>query len=147
MSKVDDEVIGQLQEMLLRALLLNEPLPGSRRLVEFPDLSFILSQPTVIVLDENLAGSVSIEALPIPIRILSREDLLDEDAAQTQGYTAYLRFQPAKIEDNTVGLTLQAGIVPDDPSQHALGLSGIQVKFQKIGGQWRASDEPIFFAT
>jgi hypothetical protein len=144
-STLPDEILGHLQETLLRAVLAKEPLPGGRQPVELPDLSFVLRQPAVLLSKENLARSVSLEALPVPVRVLSPQDIAEEGS--TSGDTAYLRFQPAQEEDDTVRLTLQASIVPRDPGLLALGLSGIQVRFQQIEDQWEIVDEPAFFAT
>jgi hypothetical protein len=144
-STLPDEILGHLQETLLRAVLAKESLPGGRQPVELPDLSFVLRQPAVLLSNENLARSVSLEALPVPVRVLSPQDIAEEGS--TSGDIAYLRFQPAQEEDDTVRLTLQASIVPRDPGLLALGLSGIQVRFQQIEDQWEIVDEPAFFAT
>jgi hypothetical protein len=44
-------------------------------------------------------------------------------------------------------VTLEAKIIPQDPRQHTLSLSGVQVKFRMIDGQWVTVEEPRFFAT
>lgn len=143
-STVSDEVIGQLQELVLKAILLGQRLPGIDRSVRFPDLPFVLQKSTVTLIDENLANSVSIAGISVPVRILSQEALLEE--AREQGDIAYLRFQPPGIEDNVVRLTLEAKVCPHDSSQPVLGLSGIQVTFQKISGNWQVVNEPILFS-
>jgi len=144
-SLPSDEVLRHLQETLLKAVLLSQRLPGGNQPIMFPDLSFILRQPNVVLVDENLVGPVSIEESPTRVRLLSRETLQQE--ARTQGDITYLRFQPPVGEGNAVRLTLEAKIAARDPDQRILGLSGIQVKFEEVAGQWEAVDEPIFFAT
>jgi hypothetical protein len=144
-SKLSDEVLGHLQETLLRSVLSREALPGGRRPVEMPDLSFVLRQSTVLLSNENLASSVSLEGLPVPVRVLSQEEIVEE--ARERGDTAYLRLQPAQEEGDAVRVTLEARIVPQDPGSLALGLSGVQVRFQQADGQWETVDEPRFFAT
>ncbi len=144
-STPPDEALGQLQQTLLQAVLSREFLPGGRQPVEMPDLSFVLRQPTVLLSNENLARSISLEGLPLPVRVLSQQDVVEQ--ARQSGDLAYLRFQPAQQEDDTVRLTLEARIVPQDPSLHALGLSGIQAKFRRVEGEWETVDEPNFFAT
>jgi len=131
--------------MLLRSVLSREALPGSRQPVEMPDLSFVLRQSPVLLSNENLASSVSLEGLPVPVRVLSQEEIVEE--ARERGDTAYLRFQPAQEEGDAVRLTLEARILPQDPGSLALGLSGVQVRFQQADGQWETADEPSFFAT
>lgn len=143
-SIMPDEVLGQLQELLLKAVLLGQKLPGLNQVVQFPDLPFLLQESTVTLIDENLANSVSAEGVLVPVRILSLEALLKE--AHAQGNIAYLRFQPLEIEDDTVRLTLEAKICTHDPNQPILGLSGIQVTFQRISGDWQVVNEPVLFS-
>jgi hypothetical protein len=143
-STLPDEVLGHLQETLLRAVLSRGSLPGGRRPVEFPDLSFVLRQPTVLLSNENLARSVSLEGSPVPVRVLSQEAIVEE--ARERGDTAYLRFQPAQQEGDAVIVTLEARIAPQDPGVHALGLGGVQVRFQQVDGRWETVNEPRFFA-
>jgi hypothetical protein len=129
----------------LKAVLLRRALPGLDERVIFPDLCFILRQPTVVLLDENLAGRVTMEEPPGPVRVRSREDLVRE--ARARGDIMYLAFRPAQREDKSVTLTLEARIAPKDAAQLTSGLSGVQVKFEEVGGQWEATEEPVFFAT
>ena len=143
-SVVSDEVLGQLQELLLKAVLLGQKLPGLNQVVQFPDLPFLLQESTVTLIDENLANSVTITKITVSVRILSQEALLEE--AHEEGDIAYLRFQPPEMEDNTVRLTLEARICPQNPNQPVLGLSGIQVTFHRILGIWQVVDEPILFS-
>lgn len=142
---LSNDVLRHLQKTLLKVVLLSQGLTGGNQIIKFPDLSFIQRQSTVILIDENLAHPFSIEELPTPIRILSREVILQE--ARKQGDIVYLRFQPTEREGNAVRLTLEAKIAFRDPDQRPLGLSGIQVKFHEFAGQWEITEEPIFFAT
>jgi hypothetical protein len=144
-SMPPDEVLGHLQKTLLIAVLSRGFLPGGKQPLELPDLSFVLHQPTVLLSNENLARSVSLEGFSVPVRVLAPEQVVEE--ARSSGDTAYLHFGAAQEEGETVGLTLQAKIVPQDPDLRALGLSGVQVRFQQAEGRWEAVDEPIFFAS
>jgi hypothetical protein len=142
----DDNAISYLQEILLEAFLLSKHLPGSTQPMMFPDLAFIQRQPAIILSDENLYSTKSIEELSKPIRILSQEAILHE-AAHTQRDLVYLRFQSSVRKNNTIQLTLEARITSPDPNKRTLGLGGVQVKFQKRQGQWEIIEDPIFFAT
>lgn len=143
-SIISDEVLGQLQELLLKTVLLEQKLPGFDELVRFPDLSFLLQASPVILVDENLANSISFLEISIPVCILSQETLLEEVARR--GNVPYLHFQPAEVEGSKVRLTLESRIRSDDPNQYVLGLSVIQVTFQKISDIWQVVDEPILFS-
>jgi hypothetical protein len=144
-SNLPDEVLGHLQHTILWSVLSGEALPGGRRPVKMPDLSFVLRRSPVLMSSENLAKSLSLETLPVPVRISSVEDLADKASEGEE--VAYLRFQPALKEDGTIRVTLEAKIIPRDTGQRALGLGGVQVKFAKANGQWLAVEEPRFFAT
>lgn len=139
-----DEALGQLQGTILRAVFSRQRLPGSQQPIQFPDLSFILRQSTIFLVNENLAESFSFTDSLKPVRILSSEALRRE--AQLQGDIAYLRFQTPQVENNVVRLTLEAKIASSDTNQQPLGLSGMQVRFQEVACQWKAVEEPIFFA-
>jgi hypothetical protein len=140
------EVIKQLQETLLTAVLMHKPLPGSDQPLNFPDFSFIERQPVIYVVNENLAGPISIEGLPKPLHILSRDDLQQE--ARKHGDLTYFYFHPLAKENSAVRLTLEAKLIPQNPEHYALGLGGIQVTFHEVDGRWEAlGDDQSSFAT
>ncbi len=141
---LSNKILLQLQEMLLKAVLLGQSLPGHTQPIRFPDLSFILRQPIIFLLDTNLSGPIFIREFPSPIRILSVEALLQE--SQTHGDITYLQFQPPEVTDDAVRLTLEARIATRDPNQSKLGLSNISVKFLKVADEWKVVDEPIYSA-
>ncbi|MDQ3654312.1 MAG: hypothetical protein M3457_04440, partial [Chloroflexota bacterium] len=116
-----DEELNQLQRMLLTAVLQGEPLPGGSHPVELPDLAFVQKDGVVRVSTENVAGSLTIEAGPLPIRVLSPESLREEACAR--GDVTYLAFQPAAREEARIRLTIEGRIATCDPGRHPLGLS------------------------
>ncbi|HVF51199.1 MAG TPA: hypothetical protein VNA19_13990 [Pyrinomonadaceae bacterium] len=144
-SKPSDKTLAQLQKSLLECALSGQPLPGSDRPFRFPDLAFVKNQPEVFLLDENLAESISVEDMPLPVRVMSRDEL--QAAAQAEGDRTYLSFQPPHRAGDAVRLGLEAKIATPNPSQRALGLSSVQVKFHKVGDDWQADDEPTMLAS
>lgn len=142
---VAGEVLGLLQVTLLKAVLLSRPLPGADRPTHFPDLSFVLSQPPVLLVKENLMPPLENQAWPVPMRLISPETL--EEEARAQGDLTYLRFQAPVSADDRALLTLEARVAPQNPQRSSLGLSGIQATFQQVGGRWEVVDEPLYFAT
>jgi hypothetical protein len=140
-----DEVIRRLQETLLGAVLMGRPLPGSNQPTSFPDFSFIERQPVVYLAEENLSGAISVEGLPKPLRILPRDELLKE--ARAHGDLTYLYFHPPVEEGGALRFTLEAKIIPQNPEHHALGLSGLQVKFHQADGRWETTSDHGYFAT
>jgi hypothetical protein len=143
-SLPSDEALRHLQEQMLKAVITRQPLPNSSRPLNFPDLSFIMAHPNIYLSNENLFGSISVEGLPKPLRILSPEELSQE--ARAQGDIAYLLFRPPDKESHSVRLTLEGRIAPRDPQQRVLGLSGVQMTFRQDGDQWKP-DEPVMFAS
>jgi hypothetical protein len=141
----DDETLRHLQTLLLRAILQDQPLPGSGQSLSVPDLRFVLRQPAILLSSENLAGSVSIEGLPKPLHVLSPEELIEK--SREQGEVAYLRFQPAKQNADTVQLTIEARLATADTERAPLGLGGTQVVFQRVGDEWTVATPPASYAT
>lgn len=126
--------LGRLQQMLLKAALFEEPLPGggSARLA---DLGFILRHEQIHLLDEHLAGPVSLEGSVKPIVVVSLADVRREAAAH--GELAYLRFLPPEADDEgEVWLTLEGQLAIGDTRQHPMGLSRLQVKLREVDGHW-----------
>lgn len=134
-----------LQELIVKAILLGQPLPGRTQPIRFPDLSFIVSQQSIFLVDENLFGQISLDKSPRPIRIISVEDLRQE--SQYRGDIAYLRFQPPEVSDDEVQMTIEAKIATRDPNKLTLGLSNFQVKFVKVEGEWKVVEDPVFSAS
>lgn len=139
-STPSDRELARLQELLLKAVLLDEPPPGGAGLPRLADLSFILRHTHVFLSEENLAGKISIEGLPKPLRVVSPEEL--RGLAREGGDVAYLRFQPPAGEgDGEVWLTLEGRLATRDEAQGSLGLSSVQVKFRKGGDGWQSTGE------
>jgi hypothetical protein len=144
-QRLSASVIGQLQEALLKAVLLREPLPGVSQPLAFADLAFVLNQPEILVSNEHVAGPIAINDAPRSVRVLSPSDIA-KLVRHATGDVVFLRFQQPEVANDTVGLTLEAKLVPRDGGQQPLGLSGVQVRFRKIGGRWQADEPPAHFA-
>jgi hypothetical protein len=143
-SPASDVALSRLQEATVQAVLQQKRLPGGDRPIRLPDVSFLLREDTVLLADENLAGTVSFADAPVPVRILSLEAILEQ--ARAQGDVAFLQFQPAELGEGVIKLTLQAKLAARDPSRRPLGLSGMQVRFEETADGWQAAEEPSFFA-
>jgi len=142
--KLSDKALGQLQGMMLKAVLTASPLPGHSRPLDLPDLSLVLGQPAVVLSSENLGGPITVEGAAKPLYILPEEAILER--AQREGDLNYLRFQPPHRIKGGVLLTLQISIAPRVPGSPVLGLSGVQVTFYRSGRRWQAAEETAAFA-
>ena len=143
-SRVSKREIGELQKTLTKSVLTGEPLPGSTRSVVFPDAAFLDRHPSVYVDDENISGGMSLEGVPKPVRIVSRDAVAAK--ASSEGDWTYLHFQAPVVKGNEVQLTLQGRIAPHDPAQRTVGLSTIQVTFRKVADRWELVGDPVYSA-
>ncbi len=138
---VADEVLADLQRSLLEGVLLDRPLPGADRAPAFGDRAFFFGRATIALLDENLAGGLPLDGLPLPVRVVAREELLEE--ARREGDVPYLRFPPPEKIADAVRLRLEATIATADPHRQVLGLSSLQATFRKRDGGWELEGEAI----
>ncbi len=140
-----EKILLQLQNMLLKAVLLGHALPGSSNPVRFPDLLFIKRQSVIFLLDKNLSGPILIEELSRPIHVLSEAALFQESLKS--GDVTFLQFQSPEDSGDEVTLTLDARIATQDIHQQTLGLSTISVTFFQGADGWRLKEEPLYSAS
>ena len=138
------DVILSLQELLLRAVLQGQLIPGQSEPVHLPDLSFFQQEPQIYLAIENLAGLVSLTGLKKPLRVLTTGEV--KALACKQGNIPYLQFLEPEVTDDEVRLTLTAMIAPQDPKNQALGLSGVNVTFTRAGTGWEMKEDPVYTA-
>jgi hypothetical protein len=139
-----DPALAGLQRSLLEAVLLDRPLPGADRAPAFPDRAFFANRP-IALLDENLAAGLSLEDLPVPIRVLSHDQLLE--AAKQHGDLPYFRFAAPESLDGAVRLGLEASIATAEPERQVLGLSNVQATFRKVDDRWQLEGEAVSSAS
>ena len=143
-SVITPESISNLQELLLRAILVGGTLPGHPEPIDFPDLHLLMRKPEIYLAQENLADEVALDELGKPLLIMSMPDL--ENLARQRGNTPYLAFLPPVESENEVQLTLVARIAPQAASTEPLGLGGVQITFSDSQGAWAVSKEPVYVA-
>ena len=137
--------VGQLQATLLEAILEEKSLPGSKRQLSFPDLSFILGQPVPVIAKENLASPELLEESSFSLEILPLSKI--RERADNDGDISYLRFKTVEQEGDTIRFSLHGEIAPQDPDQQLLGLSGVRVGFRRAdSNDWELAEDPVFFA-
>jgi hypothetical protein len=138
---ITSEDVRQLQESLLRAILLGHSLPGETTTLSMPDLQFVTAGESILLLDENLVGPISIGASEKPLRIIGRQALQSTAEAKQGGY---LRFHPVEVGQDTVQMSLEASMLTAATGAE-LGLSTVRVEFRNAGGGWVAGS-PTFSA-
>jgi hypothetical protein len=140
-AEPSEEALRELQEGLLQAVLLERPLPGMQRPLAFPDRAFLVRQPEIPVVDENLAPGVAVGETPL--RIVSSQALSELSA---RAEVAYLRFLPVAVEGDNVTLTLEARLASPEPARPELGLSTVRATFRRVDGGWEAAGDPVMSA-
>lgn len=136
------EELRKMQESLLKAILLGQPLQGTMNSVTMPDLHFVTAGGSILLLDENLHGPISIASAERPLQVVGRS-MLPAPAGPT-GHSAFLRFAPSEVGANSVRMTLEARMLPSATGTD-LGLSNVQIEFTKVGNEWVAGG-PTFSA-
>jgi hypothetical protein len=137
--EVIDQIIGDLQAVLVKAVLGIEPLPGYERPLVLPDLSFATRGDAVMLLDENVLGEVADELRGMT-RIISMADL------QTEGEQAVvLRFDEPEAKDAAISLRLWTMLARRDGQ--VAKMSGVRVVFVQEDEAWVVKDEPLIFAS
>jgi hypothetical protein len=140
---LEPDDLAELQRLLLGAVLRGDMLPGASEPLRFPDLSFVLEQPEIVVVDENLAGVPELDDPPKPIRVVSPDAL---EAERPEGDLVYLRFGPPDERDDGVRITLEARIRSGRESRPAMGLGGVLARFERVGSSWQLAEPPLFVA-
>jgi hypothetical protein len=140
---VDPADLAELQRLLLGAVLRGDTLPGSGEPLRFPDLGFVLAQPEILVVNENLAGVPELDDPPKPIRVVDRSAL---EAERRGDDLVYLRFGPAEERDDGVRITLEARIRSGSQARAAMGLGGVLARFERVGSSWQLAEPPQFVA-
>jgi hypothetical protein len=49
--------------------------------------------------------------------------------------------------EGAIRLTLEGKLITQDPNQHPMGLSSIQVKFRKVGNRWETEGDAAALAS
>jgi hypothetical protein len=136
--------LRQLQQMVLRSALAGEPLPGTGEAIRLPDLQFVTRDGKVLLSDKDLSGRPSVSGAGTPLRIISSSTIARE--AKSAGDLAYLRFQPAQVDDDGVSVTL-SGEMAASSGRRSLGLSSVRLRFRKVDGKWEAVGGPVASAS
>lgn len=137
---ISDKELSQLKEKVIKAIVNNQPVPGSSNPLSFPDLNFVLSQPDIFLNDINVKSAVPIEKLNKSIQIVSEERL--KQIADKFGKVIYLQFQTTELEKGDLVLSLEAKVISSPPDYRKMNLTSMQMKFQKVGNDWKMIDQP-----
>ena len=134
-----NEVLLKLQQSMVKAVLLGQPLPGHDTPVRLADLEFVMRHQFIYLIDNNLASGFDLQGLPKPLKIVSLETLRREQQGED---VTYLQFHVNESSESVVDLRLEARIAASDPQRGELGLSSVQLKFSKQGDEWQVVDAP-----
>ena len=131
--------LALLKENVLRAVLNNQALPGSDRPLHFPDLPFVLSQPDIYLVDDDVRNDIHIESLGKQVQLMSEAALASKQGAS--GKVIFFQFHTSGISENSLNLRLDAKVQSaGDSRKHSL--TSMEIKLEKVGDEWQMADEP-----
>lgn len=140
-SGIEKQELSQLKELVLQSIFNQNPFPGSITPLNFPDLQFVISQPEIYLLDQDIKGNIFIPKLKKSVLIKSEDTI--ENIATKLGKVVYLKFQTTGLERGMVVLNLQAKIQSSFPNKQKSNLTSMQMKFRRINNEWEIIDQPI----
>ena len=136
-NAISNSGLSKLKEAILDTVFNGRPLPGSTAPVTFPDLPFVFTQPQVYLLDEGPVNPVYIEKLHRPLMVVSN-DILKGLAGKTEKLI-YLEFSSGKKGKNSIWITLESKVLSGN---RPVGVSSLQLTFQRAGDEWQLLDQP-----
>jgi hypothetical protein len=139
-----EAIVEQLRATMLRAVLAQEPLPGSERPISFPDLAFITGAPRLLIASDNLSEQFDPGDPGKPVEVVPHPDL--RARAEREGDLPYVYFQPAEWLDERVRIAFEVRMAPTQPDLRPLGLGGISATFAPDNGDWVVVDGPTVMA-
>lgn len=142
---VPDELLGELQELILTAVLLRQRLPGSRQPLYLPGLERLLEGGTVDLLDEHLATSLTLADMPVHVRKRTRQTFVEglERSAWPAGY--YLAFaRPERENGHIIRMRLSLYRLPGARRPAEL-VNGMDIVFRRTEERWQAAGEATVF--
>ena len=140
-SGIEKQELSQLKELVLQSIFNQNPFPGSITPLNFPDLQFVISQPEIYLLDQDIKGNIFIPKLKKSVLIKSEDTI--ENIATKLGKVVYLKFQTTGLERGMVVLNLQAKIQSSFPNKQKSNLTSMQMRFRRINNEWEIIDQPI----
>ena len=137
-SAIPQNELARLKERVLRAVLTNQPLPGSDHPLNFPDRAFVLNEPAIYLLDNDIKTDVKVEGLDGPVQLISNETLAKQQEAS--GKVVFLQFRTSHISENSLNLRLDVKVQSAGGRQSSL--TSMEMKFARLGDEWQMMDEP-----
>ena len=138
-AAITENELAKLKENVLRAVLNNQTMPGSDKSLNFPDLPFVLNQTDIYLVDDTIKENITIEKINKPLQVVSQE-FLNQKANET-GNITYFKFNSKKSGKDNLLLTLETKVVSSS-NQRSSSLTSMQMKFQKVGKDWKMIDAP-----
>lgn len=142
---VPDELLGELQELILTAVLLRQRLPASRQPLYLPGLERLLEAGAVDLLDEELATSLALADMPVQVRKCTQRALTEGLERSTRPTAYYLAFAPPERENgHIIRIRLTLYRLPGG-RRPAESVSGMDIVFRRTAERWQAAGEATVF--
>jgi hypothetical protein len=142
---VPNELLGELQELILTAVLLRQRLPGNRQPLHLPGLERLLESGTVDLLDEHLAANLALTDMPVQVRKRTLQSLVASLERSAWPTAYYLAFAPPERENGHI-IRMRLALYPVPRAGRATDpISGIDVVFRRTEERWQAAGEASIF--
>ena len=123
----------KLKEMVLRAVLNKEALPGSDQPLMFPDLALLFSQPEIYLADNDIRDLAHLKPLDKRVRIVNEEFLKEEARKNGQVYFLVIGVK----EEGSVMISIELKVMASSDMQ-AYVLSSMLLKMESVDGRWKS---------
>ena len=138
-STISENELAKLKEKVLKAVLNNQTMHGSNKIFNFPDLPFVLTQADIYLVDDNIRNTITIEKINKPVQVVTQE-FLNQKTSES-GKVIFFQFHSKKSGKDNLVLTLESKVLSSS-DQRTSSLTSMQIKFQKVGKEWKMIDEP-----
>lgn len=135
--------LSQLKKSILCATLNNQIFQGSNLKLSFPDITFILTQSNLYLVDNDVTKTINIEKINRPLQIVSFDFI--KEMAEKHGKVIYFEFQSSESEKDSIFIALEAKIF-SATDQRSNKLSSIRLKIQKTDNAWKIIGDPTYLS-
>lgn len=125
--------LSRLKVAVLDSVLNDVPFSGTTVILRFPDLPFVLAQPNIYLVEEELKDTIHIKKSNRPVHLVS-EKFVKENTPKS-GRTIFLKFRTKKEGKSLLLLTLDANVYSASDGRTSI-LGSLHVKFKKEGDTW-----------
>jgi hypothetical protein len=138
-----DEDIAHLQEIVLKAAILGQRLPGLQKPIIIPFSRLFRHDAAHPLLLDNLSPALNLNNVPEVLRPMSAAEYLSRAPRNPGDW--YLMFQPPDISPSRIRLVISALRGEPGSKPPPVEIGNLQAEFHFSGGRWEAVTMPSLF--